>query len=139
MRSVQEELFKCLNGLKLPVEEYTKYANEAHVFPDTTPKVARPLDEVPPGQPQAQQQPQMVMNSGYPSLSERVLSQSMHSYQGSSVVSQAVPASYTSSLLGSHQMMPGQAMGAYNGQPAYNLSSSYSSMMSQARENGQYI
>ena len=132
---MQEELFKSLNGLKLPVDEYTKYANEAHIFPDTTPKVARALD-APPVQQPPQQQPQMILNSGYPPLSERVLSQSMHSYQGSSVMPQAVPASYTNSLLGSNQMMPSQAM--YNGQPTYNLSSSYSSIMSQARENGQY-
>ena len=134
---MQEELFKCLNGLKLPVDEYTKYANEAHIFPDTTPKVARALDAPPVQLQPQQQQPQMVLNAGYPSLSERVLSQSMHSYQGSSVMPQAVPASYTNSLLGSNQMMPVQAI--YNGQPTYNLSSSYSSIMSQARDNGQYI
>jgi len=81
----------------------------------------------------------MVINPGYPSLSERVLSQSMHSYQGSIGMPQGLPSTYTSSLLGSNQPMAGQAMGgSYNGQPSYNLSSSYSSLTSHVRD-GQYI
>ena len=129
---VQEELLKSVASIKLPIEEYAKYANEGFVFPDTTPKKSRPLDGEPP-QPQPVQAAQQVTvipaTQGYPSLS-----QSMHSYQGGGMVmrEQHVPMSYTSSLLGNSQVL-GQQHGygpvlatSFNGQPYSSLSNSMS-------------
>ena len=113
------------------IGEHTDY-NDGFVFPDTTPKKARPLDAEPPQprpQPQPAQasQPVTVIPAGYSSLT-----QSMHSYHGGGMVirEQHMPASYTSSLLGNSQVL-GQQHGygpvltsSFNGQPHSSLSNS---------------
>jgi hypothetical protein len=134
----QDDLAKFLKEVQLPLDEYTKYADQAHLFSDTTPKMARPLDAPPQQQQQQQQQPvpyqpqvQIIPASGYP-----VLSQSFHAAQleqvravpGSGMV--VLPSSYTSSLLGNNQMM-GQSFNNHslgyslsNAQLSYSLGSS---------------
>ena len=39
---LQEELLKSVSSIKLPIEEYAKYANDGYIFPDTTPKRETP-------------------------------------------------------------------------------------------------
>ena len=132
---LQEELRKSVSSIKLPIEQYAKYANEGFVFPDTAPTKARPLDSETPQMPlqpvQGVQQVSVIPGSqGYP-----MLSQSMHSYSsypsgGVVIREQHVPMSYTSSLLGNTQVL-GQEHGygpvlapSYNGYPYSSLSSS---------------
>jgi len=131
----QDDLAKYLKEVQLPLDEYTKYADQAHLFSDTTPKMARTLDAPPQQQPQQpvpyQPQVQIIPASGYP-----VLSQSFHAAQleqvravaGSGMV--VLPSSYTSSLLGNNQMM-GQSFNNHslgyslsNAQLSYSLGSS---------------
>lgn len=142
----QEDLLKCVSEVKLPVEEYKKYADGAHIFDDTVPQQARPLDAVPQMQQPPQGQPHVTVipaSQGYP-----MLSQSMHSYGGMMMrePQQVGALSYTSSLLGSNQII-GQAYqsqqpqlsASFNAQPSYNLGSSMSGLSVQQRDNGQYI
>ena len=134
---------KCVNEIKLPVEEYAKYANQANVFPDTTPKTARALDAAPVQPVAPQVAPQVTVipaNQGYP-----MLSQSMHSYHGGGMLfrEQAqVPASYTSSLLG-NSYSGGQVGVGHNGAQVFNGYSLSSSMggveASMMRDNGHML
>lgn len=134
----QEDLSKFVSEVKLPVEEYKKYADEAYIFDDTVPKQARPLDALPLQAPQGQPQV-MVMppSQGYP-----MLSQSMHLYHGGVMMKeqqqQPMPFSYngfSNQMTGqSYQQQPQMSgsLASFNAHPAYNLGGSM-------RDNGQYI
>jgi hypothetical protein len=121
----QEDLAKFIADVKIPLEEYTKYADESGCFPDTTPKFPRSLEP----QPLAEQlsEASLLQQGAYPA-GERVinLSQSMHVYpQGERItnLSQSMHAYHmgSSGLAGREQVV---SMGG-SGLSSYHLGSSY--------------